>query len=379
MRKMLLTTVAVLLAGAATAQEPIRIGLSTTMTGVAAVFGQHDKWGLELAISEINAAGGILGRKVEGITEDNRCNPAEGVKAATKLLNETKVHALIGAMCSSVTLATMPLVQRAEIPFVVTVSTAASIAQQSGKGGNQWTFKTNPADDTMAEAIAEKLKEMGIKTMAFMAEETDYGRGGVKGFAEALEKRGIKVVAIEYFPQGLPDFSTLLTKLASIKPDRVGLYALRGDNESVMRAVEGLEFKIPFAGRLDLNSTVKGVSPQYVAKGGLDGYLAINPYQPDWDEPKNLAFVEKFKKFAKGEQPLQQGFYTYEGMLLLADAIKRAGSTEAKAIRDALKATKFPSMMGATYEFDDNHLAHNNALIQEIKGGKIIAIALQKT
>jgi branched-chain amino acid transport system substrate-binding protein len=231
----------------------------------------------------------------------------------------------------------------------------------------------------MAEAIAEKLKEMGIKTMAFMAEETDYGRGGVKGFVEALEKRSIKVVAIEYFPQGLPDFSTLLTKLASIKPDRVGLYALRGDNESVMRTVEGLEFKIPFAGRLDLNSTVKGVSPAYVAKGGLDGYFAINPYQPDWDDPKNLAFVETFKKFAKGEQPLQQGFYTYEGTLLLADAIKRAGSTEPKKLRDALKATKFPSMMGATYEFDDNHLAHNNALIQEIKGGQIIAIALQKT
>lgn len=379
MRKMLLTTVALLLAGTAMAAEPIKIGLSTTMTGVAAVFGQHDKWGLELAIGEINAAGGLLGRKLEGITEDNRCNPAEGVKAATKLLNETKVHALIGAMCSSVTLATMPLVQRAQIPFLVTVSTAASIAQQSGKGGNIWTFKTNPADDTMAEAISEKLKELGVKSMAFIAEETDYGRGGVKGFTESLEKRGIKVVATEFFPQGLPDFSTLLTKIASLKPDRVAGYFLRGDNESIMRQVEAMEFKIPFAGRLDLNSTVKGVSPQYLAKGGLDGYLAINPYQPDWDDPKNLAFVEKFKKFSKGEAPLQQGFYTYEGMLLLADAIKRAGSSDAKAIRDALKATKFPSMMGATYEFDDNHLAHNNALIQTIKGGKIIALALQKT
>lgn len=349
------------------------------MTGTAAVFGMHDKLGMDLAIQEINAAGGLLGRKVEGYVEDNRCNPAEGVKAATKLLNETKVVALMGAMCSSVTLAVMPLVQRAQIPFVVPVSTAATIAQQSGKGGNEWTFKINPADDTMADAIAERLKEMNVKTLAFIAEETDYGRGGVKGFTESLQKRGIKVIATEFFPQGLPDFSTLLTKVASMKPDFVAGYFLRGDNESIMRTVEALEFKIPFAGRLDLHSTMQAVSPQYVAKGGLDGYLAINPYQPDWDDPKNVAFVEKFKKFAKGEAPLQQGFYSYEGTLLLADAIKRAGSTDPKAIRDALKATKFPSMMGATYEFDDNHLAHNNAIIQSIKGGKIFVVTLQKT
>lgn len=379
MRKLLLTTVAALLAGAATAQEPIKLGLTTTMTGTAAVFGMHDKLGMDLAIQEINAAGGLLGRKVEGYVEDNRCNPAEGVKAATKLLNETKVVALMGAMCSSVTLAVMPLVQRAQIPFVVPVSTAATIAQQSGKGGNEWTFKINPADDTMADAIAERLKEMNVKTLAFIAEETDYGRGGVKGFTESLQKRGIKVIATEFFPQGLPDFSTLLTKVASMKPDFVAGYFLRGDNESIMRTVEALEFKIPFAGRLDLHSTMQAVSPQYVAKGGLDGYLAINPYQPDWDDPKNVAFVEKFKKFAKGEAPLQQGFYSYEGTLLLADAIKRAGSTDPKAIRDALKATKFPSMMGATYEFDDNHLAHNNAIIQSIKGGKIFVVTLQKT
>lgn len=379
MRKLLLTTVAVLLAGAATAQEPIKLGLTTTMTGTAAVFGMHDKLGMDLAIQEINAAGGLLGRKVEGHVEDNRCNPAEGVKAATKLLNETKVVALMGAMCSSVTLAVMPLVQRAQIPFVVPVSTAATIAQQSGKGGNEWTFKINPADDTMADAIAERLKEMNVKTLAFIAEETDYGRGGVKGFTESLQKRGIKVIATEFFPQGLPDFSTLLTKVASMKPDFVAGYFLRGDNESIMRTVEALEFKIPFAGRLDLHSTMQAVSPQYAAKGGLDGYLAINPYQPDWDDPKNVIFVEKFKKFAKGEAPLQQGFYSYEGTQLLVDAIKRAGSTEPKAIRDALKATKFPSMMGATYEFDDNNLAHNNAIIQSIKGGKIFVVTLQKT
>src|SRR5262249_1036048 len=145
--------------------------------------------------------------------EDNRCNPAEGVKAATKLLTETKVVALFGGMCSSVTLAVMPIVQRAQIPFIVTISTAQSIAQQAGAGGNEWTFKTNPSDDTMAEGIAEKLKADGVKRLAFLAEETDYGRGGVKVFTEAAKKRGIEIIATEYFPQGMPDFSTAMAKM----------------------------------------------------------------------------------------------------------------------------------------------------------------------
>src|SRR5215813_4529698 len=108
MQKTMIAALALLIGGTAQAQEPIRIGLTTTMTGTAALFGQHDKLGMDLALQEINAQGGVLGRKIEGFVEDNRCNPAEGVKAATKLLNETKVVALFGGMCSSVTLAVMP-------------------------------------------------------------------------------------------------------------------------------------------------------------------------------------------------------------------------------------------------------------------------------
>jgi branched-chain amino acid transport system substrate-binding protein len=367
-----------LLAGTAAAQEPIRIGASETMTGVAAVFGEQAKWGAELALSEINGAGGVLGRKLEMVVEDNRCNPAEAAKVATKLLDENKIVALLGALCSSATLATMPLVARAQIPFVVSISTAASIAAQSGVGGNTWTFKTNPADDTMAQAMVEYLKQEGVKTLAYMAEDTDYGRGGVPGFVDAATKAGIKSLSPEFFPQGTPDFSVLLSKIEAQKPDRIVGFFLRADNDNIMRQVEAMQLKIPFTGRIDLHSASLAVSPGFLAQGGLDRTSAINPYQPDWDDPKNLAFVDKFKK-ATGHAPLQMGFYEYEAVYILADAIKRAGSTEPKALQAALKATKFPSMLGATIEFDDHNLAHDNAIVQAIEGGKIKVVSLSKT
>jgi len=378
MRCVLPCLLTMLLAGTAAAEEPIRIGASEPMTGTAAVFGEQAKWGIELALSEINAAGGVLGRKLELVVEDNRCNPAEAAKAVTKLIDENKVVTVIGALCSSATLATMPLIARAQIPLVVTNSTAASIAQLSGIGGNPWVFKTNPADDTMAQALVEHLKKEGVKTLAYMAEDTDYGRGGVQGFAEAAAKAGIKSLPPEVFPQGTPDFSVLLAKIEAQKPDRIVGYFLRGDNDNIMRQVEAMQLKIPFTGRIDLHSAAMAMSPEYLKAGGLDHTTAINPYQPDWDDPKNLAFVEKFKK-ATGHAPLQMGLYEYEATYVLVEAIKRAGSTDPKALQAALKLTKYPSILGATIEFDDHNCAHNNALIQSIEGGVIKVIELSKT
>jgi branched-chain amino acid transport system substrate-binding protein len=381
MQKTIIAALALLVSGAAqaAADEPIRIGVTTTMTGTAALFGQHEKMGVELALGELNAQGGVIGRKLEVVVEDNRCNPAEGVKAATKLISDHKVVAMLGAMCSSVTLAIMPVVQRAELPLLVEISTAAAIVQQSGIGGNDWVFKLNPGDDDMAEAIVAFLAKENVKRVAFAAEDTDYGRGGVKVFAEAMKKHGMEVSATEHFPQGLPDFSTLLTKMAALKPDRIAGYFLKTDNDNIFRQVEALDLRIPFTGRIELSLAAAAVSPQFLKAGGLDGTSGINPYAAAWPDPANQAFVAKFKQANAGQEPLQQSFYGYEATLLLADAIKRAGKAEPKAIRDALKTAKFKSMLGATLEFDEHNHAHNNALILQIKNGTLQFVGLAKT
>ena len=170
---------------------PIMIGSSIPLTGGVATFGQHSRWGSELAIAEANAKGGVLGRKLEIDFQDNRCNPAEAVKSVTQMLAEKKYVAILDGLCSSVVLAIMPLVERAGVPLVVANASATSIAERSGVGGNKWTFKVNPTDASMLDALIGWLdKEGKANNIAFLGEDTDFGRAGSTGLENALTSSG---------------------------------------------------------------------------------------------------------------------------------------------------------------------------------------------
>src|ERR1700753_3499631 len=186
-----------LFASTAFAQSPIMIGASTPLTGPVSHYGQHARWGSQLAIDEINAKGGINGRKVEIDYQDNRCNPAEAVKSVTQMLASKKYAAIFDGLCSSAALAIMPLVERAKVPFISANASATSIAEKSGEGGNPWTFKVNPTDASMLDALVGWLdKEGKADNIAFLGEDTDYGRAGSSGFEAALAKRGKKLVLV---------------------------------------------------------------------------------------------------------------------------------------------------------------------------------------
>ena len=186
-------TVAILayggLATAPQAQDkgPIIIGSSIPLTGGVSQFGQHSRWGAEMALAEANAAGGVLGRKLEIDFQDNRCNPAEAVKSVTLMLASKKYVAIHDGLCSSVVLAIMPLVERAGVPLVVANASATSIAEKSGVGGNKWTFKVNPTDASMLSALVGWLEKEGkASNIAYLGEDSDFGRAGSSGFEAAL-------------------------------------------------------------------------------------------------------------------------------------------------------------------------------------------------
>src|ERR1700679_1650697 len=143
MKRLLMAVLAAgLVVGTAAAQPPpIRIGSTLPLTGNLAFFGQHSRWGTELAVSEADAAGGVLGRQVTVDYQDNQCNPAVGVSSVSRMLSDKTEVALLDGVCSSVILAIMPVVQRAGVPLVVANGSATAIADASGAGGNIWTFK----------------------------------------------------------------------------------------------------------------------------------------------------------------------------------------------------------------------------------------------
>ncbi len=354
---------------------PIMIGSSIPLTGGVATFGQHSRWGSELAIAEANAKGGVLGRKLEIDFQDNRCNPAEAVKSVTQMLAEKKYVAILDGLCSSVVLAIMPLVERAGVPLVVANASATSIAERSGVGGNKWTFKVNPTDASMLDALIGWLDKDGkANNIAFLGEDTDFGRAGSTGLENALKKRNLKLATVDFFQKGAPDFTPVFTKIKAKKPALLALYAVDADFQNAMRQWYSLGGGVPLTGRV----LVDQVPKEIIDSGFLDGTTSVQPYDPSVDTPGNRAFVEAFKKL-HNVPPILVSFEAYEATKVLIDAIRRAGTTNPAAVRDALATTKLPSMLGTTIEFDDHNLAHNNAIILTIKGGKVVIVGMSKT
>ncbi len=363
------------MAASAPAQEPIRIGSSIPLTGGVAFFGQHSRWGTELAVAEANAAGGVRGHTLEVSFEDNRCNPAEAVKSVTQMLAEKKYVAILDGLCSSVVLAIMPLVERAQVPLVVANASATAIAEKSGVGGNTWTFKVNPTDASLAEAMVGWLaKEGKAANIAFLGEDTDFGRSGMLGFEAALGKRNLKLASTDFYPQGTADFTAVFTKLRAQRPASIALYAIAADFQNLIRQYYSFGMKIPLTGRVLSDQIPKEI----LASGALDGTTSVQPYTAEVDTAANKGFVAAFQKMHHN-MPNLLSYMAYETTRVLIDAIKRAGSAEPAAIRSALEKTKLPSLLGDDIEFDKNNLAHKNAVILTIKGGQIVVLGLSRT
>src|SRR5215510_6733192 len=363
MRTMRLTVAAAVLAALAYAglvqsqEGPILIGASIPLTGGVSTFGQHSRWGAELAVSEANAKGGVLGRKIEVDFQDNRCNPAEAVKSVTQMLSEKKYVAIFDGLCSSVALAIMPLVERA------------------GVGGNKWTFKVNPTDLSMLDALVGWLDKDGkAGNIAFLGEDSDFGRAGSTGLETALKKRNLKLASVDFFQKGTADFTPVFTKIKARKPALFAIYAVDADFQNAMRQWYSMGGGVPLTGRV----LVDQVPKEIMDSGFLDGTTSVQPYDPSVDTPGNKAFVEAFRKL-HNVPPILVSFESYEAMKVLIDAIRRAGKADPAAIRDALATTKMPSMLGTVIEFDDHNLAHNNAIILTIKGGKVMVVGMSKT
>jgi branched-chain amino acid transport system substrate-binding protein len=375
LRLVLAATVAGLFASAANAQSPIMIGASTPLTGPVSHYGQHARWGSQLAIEEANAKGGINGRKIEIDYQDNRCNPAEAVKSVTQMLATKKYAAIFDGLCSSAALAIMPLVERAKVPFIIANASATSIAEKSGEGGNKWTFKVNPTDASMLDALVGWLNKEGkADNIAFLGEDTDYGRAGSAGFEAALAKYGKKLVMVDYSQKGAVDYTAALTKIKARKPSMVALYLIDADFQNGIKQWYSMGGGVPLTGRV----LIEQVPKEVLSSGFIDGTISVQPYDTAVDTPANKEFVEKFtKRFS--EAPMLISFESYETMNILIDAIRRSGDATPEKIRDALPKTKYQSMLGPMLEFDSHNLVHNSAVIFGVQGGKLVILGMSKT
>ncbi|MCP9955299.1 ABC transporter substrate-binding protein [Actinomadura madurae] len=347
---------------------PIKIGLSTPLSGSAASLGENERRGVELAIDQVNDEGGVLGgRRLSLAAEDNACNPTDGASSLTKLITKQRVSTVIGALCSGVTLSAMPLAKRHRVPFIVSTSTSPDITTASGKGGNEFTFRINPSDATLAGALATHLASAGkIRKLAILAEDSTYGRTGAKAFDAALRQKGLGVTGIDYVAQGTADFSTQISKYRNNGTEGVALYVSGADHLGFLRQAAGAGLRLPMTGRVEF----EGQNLEILKKEQFAGSSSVYPYSSLIDTPENAKFTKLYQSRHK-TAPTYESFEGYNAVMVIADAVRRARSSDPVDIQKALVTTDMTSLTGGTVKFDDHNQAHDKAFILQLKRGEV--------
>lgn len=351
--------------------SPVIIGLTVPLSGTAAGLGENEKNGASLAIDIANAAGGVAGgHPIELTSVDNECNPTTGVSSINRLIDQDKAVAIIGALCSGVTLAIMPILEESEVPLVVGVSSSPDIEKQAGVGGNTYTFRTGPSDAALATGLAEYLSEnTEVKRVAILGEDGAYGRIGSDALTAALEPAGISVISADFAPLGTSDFSTVIAKYQRDQPDVIALYIEGADHLNFLKQAQSAGLEIPVTGRVEM----EGENLDVLKSPGFAGSTSVYPYGSAIDTAANRDFVEKF--VAKyGHEPTNEAFAGYQVALVLIDALNRADDLASSSIRDALADTGLESVKGGKISFDDHNQAHDVAFILGIEGGEVIVI-----
>jgi branched-chain amino acid transport system substrate-binding protein len=323
-------------AALASAQQgaPVRIGVIQPLSGPVAASGNYVRMGAEIARDWVNARGGVLGRKVELVIEDNKSDPKEAASAAEKLIVRDKVPAIMGAWGSSMTLAAMPKIEEYGVPLVVETSSAASIT----KRGNPWIFRISPPSEMEALGLEKYLPALGIKKADFLAVNTDWGRGAVTAFGEVFKKRGIAVGTVEYMDQAAVDMNAQLTKIKASGGDT--LFITTGPEQMTLILKQAQEQRL----ERRIISTGGGGIPDQIVKGA--GAAAENSYHilffMPWfpeampDPRLARAFLDEWQKRGLPPEGPTEGFRGHDGIMTIVEAIKIAGKAEPKAIREAL-------------------------------------------
>ena len=329
--------------GIALAQDTIKIGAVLPLSKAAfAQAGEEQRRGLLMALEEVNQAGGVLGKKVDLIIEDDTGEPSVGIAAAEKLLTRDKVVALIGGYSSTITYAQLNAIQRLE-PFVAWVG-ASSTKVEHEFGPKRWFFHYHPWDYHRQSTIRDFLLSISPrpKTIAIAYEDGIYGTTSRDYAVKYLKEKGFEVVFDERFKSGSSDFTPMLTKIKKVNPEVFYWVAYAGDTTLLMKQAKEIDFNPKLFLSVAINF------PQYKPSLGATGdYVGgVDVWIPGMKLPETVKWMEKFNKAYPGRTPEYWVPLAYTNLMTVVDAIKRAGSTDKEKLIAAMEKTDYNSPVG---------------------------------
>jgi branched-chain amino acid transport system substrate-binding protein len=349
------------------ADEIIKLGIVAPMSGPNARYGAFSMHGAELAVKDINAAGGVDGRKIELFNADSQGTPVEGVSATRRLIDEDEVDYIIGDVSSSVTLAMQPVAEDAGILLLNAASSNPKITYGAGVGGYKWTFRNYPTDENRAFVVAKYAAEQrGFSKFAVLSVDSDYGRSAIEFTKKYLPEFKGEILSEDYYKEGEVDFRSVLAKIRDNGAQAIIMYGLADTTPIVARQMIeiGLAGKVTLIGNGEFNTekTIKS------APTALEGAVEAAAWLPAFDSPESKAFVEKFTT-EYSEAPNNHAYVHWDTVNLLAKAIHEAGSADREKVRDALSKIKYKSPVGEV-TFDDHNQARLPMILLQIENGK---------
>ncbi len=355
--------------------ETIKIGVNEPMTGAFAASGTYVVNGAKIAADEINAKGGILGKQIELVIEDNKSNPTEAAAVAEKLITRDKVPVMMGAWGSSLTLAVMPKLMEYETPMVVETSSSGKITTS----GNPFIFRISPPSAIEAVAFKGIVDKLNLKKADFLVINNDWGRGTAEDFGMMFKEKGIVVGLVETMDQGAQDMSAQLSKIKG------------SDSETliVTTAVDQLTLIFKQATALGLKkriiTTGGSQNPdQIIAQAGAaaNGTMHLTTFLPWFPEktpnPKATEyFISEWRKRGFDFAGCTESFRGYDGIRTAAAAIEKAGRAEPAAIKAAMWSIDVKGLNGDIVfkksgpEGKESGQSQPNVYLIEINDGKI--------
>lgn len=353
---------ALLLASCARRGESIRIGEYASLSGKEATYGQAAHQGTLLAVEEINARGGVLGRKLELVTEDDESKPGEAATVVKKLISRDDVVAVLGEIASSRSLEAAPICQNAKIPMISPGSTAPEVTER----GN-YIFRAcfiDPFQGTvMAKFARHTLKAHRVAILSSVSSAESVGLA--KYFREEFARDGGEVVLEQKYADGDKDFRAQLTAIRADNVDGIFVPGYYAEAALICKQARDLGIAAPLFG-------IDGwESPELVRIGGaaVDGCYFATHYSPESRAAAVVAFNEHYRQ-RWGVESDTLAALGYDSVLMLADAMRRAQSVEPTKIREALAATKDLHAVTGTITLDEHRNPTKSAVVLQVKNGK---------
>lgn len=341
-------------------EDTIRVGEISSLTGSEATFGQSTHQGIQMAIQEINAAGGVQGKKLQLITMDDQSKPDEAATAATKLITQDRITALLGEVSSSRSLAMAPIAQNYRIPMITPSSTNPKVTQMG-----DFIFRVCFIDPFQGSAMAKfALNDLKIKKVAVLTDvKSDYSTGLASYFIQAFKKGGGEITNEQSYESGNIDFKSQLTAIRAKTPQAIYVPGYYTEVGLIARQARELGISAPLLGGDGWDS------PKLTEIGGgaLDASYFTNHYSNENQAPQIQRFIAKYKS-GFGVIPDGLSAMGYDAAMVLGDALKRSKTLNTADIRSALANTRsYPGVTG-TITIDSDRNAVKSAVILKIAG-----------